>query len=282
MAAPHVAGAAALLAAKDRPESLEDVEAIGETIFGDGSCPTGIGEGNCDWTDTSGDGVKEPLLDVSNEEIFAVPPGELRLEPAGEFPASFSLAGEAKVTLHGQTTIKCTTVSEVPALGGEGEFESATEGTATLTLHNCRDVFNAKCTTTGEAEGTIATEALPFRLVYLSDGEPGLLFLPNPESEQLANAKCLGGFLIVDVAGSGVLGRITDPKPGEASETLTIDLNAPEVGEEEYVQEYTETEAGLEYGLEMSVNDGGAKAAPLEAEAVASFAEGEEVELTGG
>lgn len=61
MASPHVAGAAAILASKDNPENQADVEAIAETI---------IEEGSDDWTDTSEDGVQEPLLDVSNEEVF--------------------------------------------------------------------------------------------------------------------------------------------------------------------------------------------------------------------
>jgi len=201
------------------------------------------------------------------------------LEPSGGFPASFALAGEAKVILRGQTTIKCTTQGEVPALEGGGQFEDSVSGTATLKLHNCTEAFNTACTTPGESEGTIVAAGLPIELAYLSDGEPGLVFLPSPETEQVAKAKCLGGFITVDVAGSGVLGRITDPAVGEASETLAIDLDAPEVGEGEYVQEYTETEAGLEYGLQMTVNGGKAKPAALEAESVASFDDGG-VELT--
>lgn len=51
MASPHVAGAAALLAADGR-----SVSSIRSTI---------LGEGNFNWIDTSGDGRKEPLLDVS-------------------------------------------------------------------------------------------------------------------------------------------------------------------------------------------------------------------------
>ena len=64
MASPHVAGAAAILAAKSNPESAEDVEAIRDTL---------IEAGNLEWEDTSGDGVKEPLLDVSDEELFDQP-----------------------------------------------------------------------------------------------------------------------------------------------------------------------------------------------------------------
>ncbi len=61
MAAPHVSGAAAVLAAQDQPESKADVEAIRETL---------LKAGNSGWTDISGDGVQEPLLDMSNELIF--------------------------------------------------------------------------------------------------------------------------------------------------------------------------------------------------------------------
>ncbi len=61
MAAPHVAGAAALLASAENPEDLEDVEAIRATIEEEGSQA---------WEDTSEDGTQEPLLDVSDEAAF--------------------------------------------------------------------------------------------------------------------------------------------------------------------------------------------------------------------
>src|SRR5262249_54787069 len=63
MASPHVAGAAALLASEKfpsgarryTPAQIRDVL----TTFG-----------NDNWTDDSGDGKKEPLLDVGNTTIF--------------------------------------------------------------------------------------------------------------------------------------------------------------------------------------------------------------------
>lgn len=61
MAAPHVAGAAALLASKSNPNSIADVREIRNII---------INAGNANWTDTSGDGVREPLLDVGNSAAF--------------------------------------------------------------------------------------------------------------------------------------------------------------------------------------------------------------------
>jgi streptogramin lyase len=66
MASPLVAGAAALLAAKSNPANLTDVQAIRSKI---------IKNGNKEWTDTSGDGVQEPLLDVGTiaTEVPTIP-----------------------------------------------------------------------------------------------------------------------------------------------------------------------------------------------------------------
>ena len=62
MASPHVAGAAALLAsARSTTTSQTDADAIRATL---------IAEGNTDWTDDSGDGTKERLLDVSDAVVF--------------------------------------------------------------------------------------------------------------------------------------------------------------------------------------------------------------------
>jgi len=57
MASPHVAGAAALLVSgPNKPATRAGALGIRDTI---------ITSGNFDWTDESGDGIREPLLDVS-------------------------------------------------------------------------------------------------------------------------------------------------------------------------------------------------------------------------
>lgn len=61
MASPHVAGALALLASKTDPGNATDVYALYDAVKN---------AGNLNWTDDSGDGVKERLLDVSSA-LFA-------------------------------------------------------------------------------------------------------------------------------------------------------------------------------------------------------------------
>jgi subtilisin family serine protease len=57
MATPHVSGAAAILASMaDRTPAAIKAELTGA--------------GNYDWSDDSPDGIQEPLLDVSNVEVF--------------------------------------------------------------------------------------------------------------------------------------------------------------------------------------------------------------------
>lgn len=62
MASPHVAGAAALLASMSKPTTKAGAEALRTTL---------VNAGNLGWSDDSGDGTKEPLLDVSNATVFA-------------------------------------------------------------------------------------------------------------------------------------------------------------------------------------------------------------------
>jgi PKD repeat protein len=61
MASPHAAGALALLASRNNPGNAADVYKLYDAV---------IAKGNFDWIDDSGDGIHEPLLDVSNTTLF--------------------------------------------------------------------------------------------------------------------------------------------------------------------------------------------------------------------
>lgn len=61
MASPHAAGALALLASRNKPGNAADVQGLYDDV---------TAAGNFDWVDDSGDGIQEPLLDVSNATLF--------------------------------------------------------------------------------------------------------------------------------------------------------------------------------------------------------------------
>ena len=66
MASPHAAGALALLASTNNPSNATDVYNLYNQV---------IYAGNFDWTDDSGDGIQEPLLDVSTFTPVLIPGG---------------------------------------------------------------------------------------------------------------------------------------------------------------------------------------------------------------
>jgi subtilisin family serine protease len=79
MASPHVAGAAALLASTRPTGSKADTEEIEQLL---------VDNGNPDWTDDSGDGIPERLLDVSGSVFAPKMLSQSGTEPA---PSAISL-----------------------------------------------------------------------------------------------------------------------------------------------------------------------------------------------
>ncbi|MBE1461844.1 S8 family serine peptidase [Kibdelosporangium phytohabitans] len=68
MASPHVAGAAALLTVSgNRPTNRDGVMAIRQRL---------VDTGNTNWRDDSGDGITEPLLDVSSAQDYPAGPAD--------------------------------------------------------------------------------------------------------------------------------------------------------------------------------------------------------------
>lgn len=156
MASPHIAGAAALLAAQEKPESRADVEAVRDTI---------VEEGNSNWEDTSGDGTQEPLLDVSDESVFRITAAPtIASQSTSEVePATATLVAEvnpngAETTYqfeYGTTAKYGSKVPASPKSIGSGtspvEVSEGIEGLEPETTYHFRLVAtNAKGTTKGE------------------------------------------------------------------------------------------------------------------------------------
>jgi len=118
MASPHVAGALALLASGDNPNNAADVFALYSQV---------IGAGNFNWTDTSGDGVQEPLLDVTNFTATLIPTGG-----GGDIPPNVGISGPADgSSFDSGTNISFTATASDPEDGdltGAISWSSAIDG----------------------------------------------------------------------------------------------------------------------------------------------------------
>jgi PKD repeat protein len=90
MASPHAAGALALLASRNNPGNATDVNNLYNQVKN---------AGNLNWTDDSGDGIKERLLDVSNITLFN--PVLVAGSGGGEPPANQPPAADFSITTNG-------------------------------------------------------------------------------------------------------------------------------------------------------------------------------------
>ena len=169
MASPHVAGALALLASTSKPTSAADVHNLYAQVKG---------AGNYNWTDDSGDGIKEPLLDVSDTSIFNpaliagggtsnTSPTVSITSPANgaSFPygTSISFAGSAADAQDGDLTGSLAWTSNLDGSIGTGSAFSAVLSAGTHTI-------TASVTDSGELTGNagITVTVTPSSTINLS------------------------------------------------------------------------------------------------------------------
>jgi subtilisin family serine protease len=138
MASPHVAGALALLASAKKPADAADVYLLYNQVKN---------TGNFNWTDDSGDGITEPLLDVSTFAAALISVGGTQNNPpvvtisspadSGLFASgtSITFSGSASDTEDGNLTGSMVwTSSEEGQIGTGGSFSAAlSDGTHTIT-----------------------------------------------------------------------------------------------------------------------------------------------------
>jgi subtilisin len=92
MASPHAAGALALLASINNPNNATDVYNLYNQVKS---------AGNYNWTDDSGDGIQEPLLDVSNTDMFnpVLVPGSGGVPPAAPANLAATAVSSTQINL---------------------------------------------------------------------------------------------------------------------------------------------------------------------------------------
>jgi len=150
MASPHAAGALALLASATNPGNATDVSHLYDQV---------IDAGNFDWTDDSGDGIQEPLLDVSTFVPTLIPSGGSTNNPpsvsitspedgakfnSGE---SISFAGSASDTEDGDLTANLVWTSDLDGQIGTG-------GSFSAVLSDGTHVVTAEATDSGDLTGS--------------------------------------------------------------------------------------------------------------------------------
>jgi subtilisin family serine protease len=93
MASPHGAGALALLASVSNPANATDVYNLYNQVKA---------AGNYHWTDDSGDGIQEPLLDVSNTALFnpVLVPGTGGTPPAAPASLTATTVSSSQINLN--------------------------------------------------------------------------------------------------------------------------------------------------------------------------------------
>jgi hypothetical protein len=169
MASPHAAGALALLASRGFTRSWTGVAGLYATLQENG---------NLGWTDDSGDGVKEPLLDLSNASVFdpvvtdgagggdgddSTPPAAPTglTATAGDASVSLDWADNAEPDLAGYAGYRDTTGGgpytrvNVPIQFPSSYVDATVEnGTTYHYVVRALDTSNNESTSSGEASAT--------------------------------------------------------------------------------------------------------------------------------
>ena len=149
MASPHAAGALALLASANNPSDATDVFNLYDQV---------INTGNFNWIDDSGDGIKEPLLDVSGFTPVLIatggttdkPPTVSITSPADgasfDSGASISFAGSASDPEDGDLTASLVWTSNLDGQIGTG-------GSFSAVLSDGAHTISASVTDSGDNSG---------------------------------------------------------------------------------------------------------------------------------
>ncbi len=231
MASPHAAGALALLASRDKPTNATDVYNLYAQIRA---------SGNYNWTDDSGDGIKEPLLDVSNTSIFnpvLVPGseggGDTNTPPTVNITSpsngasftsgtSINFVGSAMDTGDGDVTSSMVWTSNLDGEIGRG-------GSINRVLSSGTHTITASVTDSGHLTGsdsiTITVENPPGLTISITEltGGSSLLNKNNwKATATVAVDPILSGAIVSGVWGNGKAFSCTTDSSGSCSGSLNV------------------------------------------------------------
>jgi hypothetical protein len=112
-----------------------------------------------------------------------------------------------------------------------GSYATKTTGTIQILFHACTS-GGLECHSTGQPNGTITTEVLPFDNVMLEatgatgfpNGTPGVLLTPNAASGRFETYIC-GGIITVHIQGNGLMGDVVKACGSETAANGNINLD---------------------------------------------------------
>lgn len=190
-------------------------------------------------------------LAAATVALFALPAVASATPAHINATSTFTLKGGTKMaSLTGGSTFHCGSVA------GSGAFTSTTGGNITLTFGGtCGTTvfgFPVHCNSAGSSGGHIITTTLPFDLVMLAPGKPGILVTGN--NNHVASYTCAG--INQNLGGNGILATITSPGCGVASTTATAVFKSKGHGVQEHTtytgSKYSFTKGGENLAMDMT------------------------------
>jgi len=188
--------------------------------------------------------------------MFALPAAAsaaLEADPGAgvTFSGTTHTTTKSTLTATGEPTITCDGPDHVT-----GSFTSKTAGTINLDFTNCHITvlgIPVNCKSSGSAvENTIAVNNTPFDLAYVAVHKPAVLVTP-PAGGVFVTIQC-GSTTPILVKGNGVIGTITSPACGTASNTATLKFEATGANQTHKLIEGSATEWSLRAETQGSGN----------------------------
>ena len=147
--------------------------------------------------------------------------------------SEFTVSGEETKLTTPEQTVTCASVE------GEGEYTSSTTGTVQLLFKGCK-AASTNCTSSGQSGGNIETTPLTFHIGTAYETNPttpsGPAIVITPHEGHFATFSCVFGLVEIEVRGKegaeGIVGTITAPGVGEASNTSTLTFETDENNEQ--------------------------------------------------
>ena len=229
------------------------------------------------------------LAAIAAALAFAALPALAAAEYEVDLPTNhaFNVAGgpaELISTYEGDTVeVDCESSS------GEGKFTNSQTGELKLKFHGCVETYSGfefPCTTPGEPEGTISTTQLTFHLKTVEDNEEtshGILITGEPLTKHEDHLPAFATFecfvLHVTVGGNGIVGTVTAPETGNASNTMTLSFSKNASDPHHQTHQKVVGDSTV-YNLRSSLNGGPTETASETADGTATFLEGGKGTLT--